>query len=184
MRRNILKPRAIILILLTIALILLITLLNPLKAHADEPDVVEPEMGNLFLCGIHALAAEMRNQSFHVLLEGARVLNSKGMCHRDPNWLTSWGAAQTKVRTDPHNCIKQYQCQGYFLLDTIDPAVREPIALAVHVALTEDPQVRRYHFDHYERDAEGNILPPKEWWWYKVKACPSGYFELGDMRFC
>lgn len=162
-----------LLILLTIILILLIFLLNPLKTHADE---LEPDMGNLFVCGQHALAAEMRHHPFEALLEGARVLRGKGMCFRDASWLSSWGVAQHQMQSDAYNCISYYACRAYFLYDTIDPAVREPIALAVHVALTEDPPVLRFHFD--------SANAPISYWWYSPRACPNGFFVIDKMRFC
>jgi hypothetical protein len=158
-------------ILFAIVLFLLI----PCKIHADSP-IIEPDYGNLFLCGQHALAAEMRYQPPASLLEGARVLRGKGMCYRDTNWLTSWGVALRQRDEHPESCIEYYACQGYFLFATIEPRVREPIAVAVYAALVENPSIERFHFD--AADA------PLAWWWFSPIACPTGFFVVGTMRYC
>lgn len=159
-----------------ILLIVALFFLNISITHADSPDIIEPDYGNLFLCAQHALAAEMRNQPPDALLMGARVLHTKGECYRDRNWLTSWGLAQDVLIHDQHNCILYYSCQAYFLYMTIDPDVREPIAEAVNQAMTENPPVPMFHFD--AADA------PLVSWWMDTRACPNGITYAGTMRFC
>lgn len=163
-------------LLLSTILVILAVLLGSTRVYADSPDFDEPSYGNLFLCGQHALAGEMRNQPYEALLEGARVLHTKGMCYRDSSWLTSWRLARGIIKERPSECISYYACQGYYLYETIDPSTREPIALAVHIALTETPVVARYHMD--SADA------PFVYWWFSPIACPHGYFVIGTMRFC
>jgi hypothetical protein len=81
------------------------------------------------------------------------------------------------VRNDPARpCWRQYHCQGFFDFYTIAPDVREPLAVAAHVALTEEPRVLRFHFDA--------VSAPLWWWWHSPKACPNGYREIAQTRFC
>lgn len=159
-----------------ICLILSLFFLNISITHANSPELQEPDYGNLFLCSQHVLAAEMRNQPYPALLNGARVLHTKGECYRDRNWLTSWGLAQDVLTHDEHNCILYYACQAYFLYMTIDPDVREPIAEAVNQAMTENPPVPMFHFDRADA--------PLASFWLSPIACPNGITYAGDLRFC
>ena len=163
-----------ILRILFVASILLLAL-APLPARADEPEP-EPEMGNLFLCEQHALAGEGLFQPPPALLEAARVFRDKGACFRDRGWLTSWARAQDVIARDRTACINDRACRAYFLYDTIAPEVREPLAVAAYLALTEQPPVHRFH-------VTGADEPVYEWFTSRV-ACPNGYFEIGTLRVC
>lgn len=163
-------------LIISVILVLLLLLLTFSHIHAQSPVYDEPEYGNLFLCAQHALAAEMRYQSAEALLLGARVLVTKGACYRDTHWLTSWRLAQQIILERPSDCALYYSCQGYFLFETIEPSVREPIAVAVHTALTESPPVLMYHFDRADA--------PLARFWLSPIACPHGITYVADMRFC
>jgi hypothetical protein len=134
----------------------------------------EPETGNQFECIQHALASEGLRQPPAALLDMARVLRDKGACFRDPSWLTGWGVAQR--HRDSGACLGNHHCRAYFFFETFDAELREPLAVAAHVALTEQPPVRRYHFDA--------ARAPLVWWWSSRRACPNGFWVIGDMRIC
>lgn len=151
-------------------------------AFADGPEAVEPQDGNLFLCIQHGLAAEGRYQSSSNLLDMARALRVKGACFREAHWLSTWRLALFVMREEQHNCIWYYSCQGFFLFETVPPDVREPLAVAAHVALSEDPPVARYHFME--------TTQPVYAFFNDARSCPNvyadgrRYFEREGLRFC
>jgi len=108
-------------------------------------------------------------------IEIARVAVTKGACYRDENFYTGYGIAQRILRDEPVRCIANTHCRAYALLGTIDPAIREPAAMAAHIALTEWPRVQRYHFDRFDSTAT---------WWDALSACPNGWFIVGLTKVC
>lgn len=108
-------------------------------------------------------------------IEIARVAVTKGACYRDANYYTGYGIAEHVLRDNSVGCISNTHCRAYFLLYTIDPSIRELAALASHIALSEMPPVRRFHFDRYDSTAA---------WWDALSACPNGWFIVGMTKVC
>lgn len=120
--------------------------------------------------------AEGAYQPLPAQIEIARVAVTHGACNLDSHFYSTFGVAQRIATNDPSRCIAVMPCQAFYMLYTISPDVRESAAVAAYVALTESPRIARYHFN--SADA------PLYWWWSSPIACPSGYFIVGDMRFC
>lgn len=170
------------LIAVTLAIVWVLALVATAFASGPSWTAEEPQNGNLFLCVQHALAAEGRYQSPANLLDMARAVRGKGACYRDPGWLSTWRLTMFVMREEQHNCIWYYSCQGFFLYETIPPDVREPLAIAAHVALTEDPPVARYHFME--------ATQPLYAFFNDARSCPNvyedgrHYYEREGLRFC
>lgn len=122
------------------------------------------------------LLSEGANQSLSTLIEMARVVHTKGDCEIDEHFYTGYGVARFIAENEPSHCILSVHCRAYFILYSIEPSKRENAAFASYIALTEQPQVRRYHFD--SADA------PIAYWWNSPRACPLGWFISGDFRIC
>jgi hypothetical protein len=127
------------------------------------------------------ILSEATRQPFEAQLEIARVVVTKGVCYLDIHYYAGYGIAyriyDAAVRGEvPYDaCARNTHCRAYYLLSTIDPAIREPAALAAHVALTESPRIPRYHFDNRNSLA---------YWWGSPSACPHGWFITGDLKAC
>lgn len=108
-------------------------------------------------------------------IEIARVVITKGACDLDPSFYSGYRIALQTLYRNPSECINNIHCRAYFLLDTIDPSIRETAAQASHIALTESPHFPRYHFDAWGSNA---------YWWDDVRACPYGWFIVGLTKVC
>lgn len=157
-------------ITLSLLLVILVFLLSFTRIHAQSPDTC-----NNFERIQSIILSERTRGSLAEDIEIARVVVTKGACFLDGNFYGGYGIARRVLFNDPQHCIESIHCQAYFLLDTIDPAVREPAALAAHIALTESPSIRRFHFDSWASSA---------YWWDDLSACPSGWFVIGLTKVC
>lgn len=119
--------------------------------------------------------SEATRQPLEAQIEVARVAVTHGACALDGNFYTGYMVAERVVSTTPFTCITNTHCRAYFLLSTIDPAIRESAALAAHVALTESPRVRRFHFDNWQSSVS---------WWEATSACPAGWWIVGELKVC
>lgn len=156
-------------VVLTSFLVCAAFLLGYTQVNADSPDC------NNFEAIQSVILSEATHQPFAAQLEVARVVVTKGACFRDSHFYTGYGVAERILSERPHDCIANTHCRAYFLLDTIDPRLRELPALAAHVALTESPRVPRYHFDRWDSNA---------YWWNSPSACPAGWFIVGELKVC
>lgn len=121
------------------------------------------------------ILSEATSQPFEAQLEIARVVVTKGACFLDSDFYAGYGIAERIALSNPRGCISNTHCRAYFLLHTIDPAIRESSALAAHYALTESPRISRYHFDRFDSTA---------YWWNSLRACPNGWFIVGETKVC
>lgn len=122
------------------------------------------------------LLSEGANQPLPTLIELARVVHTKGDCFRDDNYYSGYAIARFIAENEPSHCIASVHCRAYYLLYSIPPSEREPVAIAAYIALTERPAVSRFHFD--------NADAPLAAWWDNPIACPTGWFLSGDFRIC
>lgn len=154
---------------LTLMFVLAAALLSAHPAHAAADC-------NQFESIQSVILSEGAYQPLAAQLEIARVAVTKGACFRDEHFYGGYGVAQFIAENEPAHCILSVHCRAYFMLYTIPPDVRENAAIAAHIALTESPPVARYHFD---AAASTPAL-----WWFDARACPSGFFIVGDTRVC
>lgn len=120
-----------------------------------------------------AIASEAARQPFAAQVEVARALVTKGACEAGPDFLAGLRVARDAAsRGQYHN----HHARAYFDLYSFDAALRESWALAAHIALTEQPPVRVYHFDRADA--------PRYAWWDDARACPRGDWVIGELRFC
>lgn len=152
-----------------LALLLFASLWGRARADGDPPETLSQ-----FDCIQHTLASEGLTQPPEALLNMARALRDRGACYRDRNWLTGWGLALDA--RDGGYCEASFHCRAYFEFDTFAPRLREPLAQAAHIALTEWPQIPRRHFTARTVAVAYFFLSPR--------ACPDGYWESGDIRYC
>lgn len=141
----------------------------PTRIYADSSDC------NNFERIQSIILSERTRGTLEEDVEIARVVITKGVCDLDPSFYAGYRIALRTLYSDPTRCIDNIHCRAYFLLDTIDPSIRETAARASHVALTERPHIPRYHFDAWGSEA---------YWWDDVRACPYGWFIVGLTKVC
>lgn len=154
-----------------ILLIVALFFLNISITHADSP---EPQC-NQFETIQSIILSEATSQPYEAQLEVARVAVTRGPCLLDSNFYTGYGIATDIAEHNPRGCIANTHCLAYYLLYAIDPTVRESAARASYTALTEVPQVKRFHFDNWQSQSD---------WWDSREACPSGWFIVAELKVC
>lgn len=163
--------------LLTIIIVFL-TLFPTQPAYAQSPaqSPTDDSDCNQFERIQSILLSEATRQPYDTKLELARVIVTKGACYLEPDFYTGYGVALSVLRLGGYDaCIVNTHCRAYFFLYDINPDIRESAALAAYTALTESPQVPRFHFDNWQSTAT---------WWNSDKACPNGWFITGDFKVC
>jgi hypothetical protein len=94
----------------------------------------------------------------------------------DRGFWSGYGIALDTMAVEPANCFNSVHCKAFMMLDSFSDNERATAALAAHIALTEEPQVKRYHAT--ARSA------PIFYFYYSLISCPNGIFELDDLRYC
>lgn len=165
-------------ILLSIASLLFAFLLSATPTYAQDPvhDPTEEDSCNQWERIQSILLSEATRQLLDTKIELARVIVTKGACYLEPDFYTGYGIALSVLRFGGYeSCSLNTHCRAYFMLSDIPLDIRESAALAAHIALTEEPHVRRFHFDNWQSNA---------YWWDSPRACPGGWFITGDFKVC
>ena len=117
---------------------------------------------------VSAIASEAANQPFEAQLNVARAVRDNAPCG-DPHYLTGYGIAIQDPTAD------NYHARAYFDLDSLNSKNILQWFMASFMAYTEEPRITIRHFDNVNSTA---------WWWDSPQACPNGYYEIGELRFC
>lgn len=155
--------------------VILSALVAPSAAQAAQPD---SNSGGTTYCNEFeriqsVIASEATRQPFDAQLEIARAMVTKGACEAGPDFLAGLRVARQAASRGNY---QNHHARAYFNLYSFDAALRESWAQAAHIALTEQPRQIVRHFDAANA--------PRWAWWDDARACPSGDYVIGGIRFC
>lgn len=123
---------------------------------------------NRLAFAMSAIASEAANQDFEAQLNIARAVRDNAPCG-NPRYLSGYAIALRDPDAPNHHA------RAYFHNGSFAQELRDRWAFAAWLAYTEEPRVTVRHFDRAGSDA---------WWWESKQACPNGWVEIDQTRFC